>query len=228
MPIKIYRSRLLKLSLVIIAMTQCGIPLKLAAQPGPASPITAVLLNGVTNGLTPDEANSFFSRFQQKLSRFPEVSVSLKSDLAARLNEHDRNALGKCSTVSCVQLLAEKAGFQRVLLCQVTKKGFAYEFHSYEFDVHKPQQLSAIADNAVCHSAGDVEKFITKVATEVGQSMIRHASSPQVVQESKSNVWWYVGTAATLGVAAGVYYFVEHKKENSASPTSLPDPPNFP
>jgi hypothetical protein len=144
------------------------------------------------------------------------------------LNKEDRAALEKCVDVSCVRTLAGKAGFQRVLLCRITKKNSTYQFQSDEFDVKKSQKISEVTDNAVCASTGDVDNFIRKVATRLGQTVTHDTSVPKSLQESKSNLWWYIGSAAAVGVAVGVYFIVEHKKQNSSTPTSLPLPPNFP
>jgi hypothetical protein len=186
------------------------------------------LVSGGASGLSVGETDSFFSNLQGKLSQFAALSVFLKADFAKGLNKEDKAALEKCIDVRCVQTLAGKAGFQRVLLCRITKKNFAYQFQSDEFDVKKAQKLSGITENAVCASAGDVDSFIRKVAIRVGQTVTHDTSVPESLQESKSNLWWYIGSAAAVGVAAGVYFIVEHKKQNSSTPTSLPLPPNFP
>ena len=201
----------------------------LIAQPASSKPtIKVVLLRGGSNGLSARETDSFFSGLQEKLSQFATLSVFVKADIAKGLSKEDKAALEKCSDLNCIRPLAGKAGFQRLLLCKITKKNTAYQFQSDEFDIKKGQKLSEIIDNAVCTSAGDVDNFIRKIAMRVGQSSTHDTSVPESLRESKSNLWWYIGSAATVGVAAGVYYAVSHKKQNSSTPSSLPLPPNFP
>ena len=156
---------------------------------------------------------------------FPSI---LKADFAKGLSKEDRASLEKCVNVGCVQTLAGKAGFQRILLCRITKKNSTYQFQSDEFDVKKAQKLTQVTDNAVCASAGDVDLFIKKLALRIGQTMTHDTAVPESFQGSKSNLWWYIGSAAAVGVAAGAYFIVEHKKQNPSTPSSLPLPPNFP
>lgn len=215
--------------LVFVAALSFMLPTRSVAQPPPSkSTIKVVLISGGTHGLSVGESDSFFSNLQGKLSQFTGLSVFLKADFAKGLNKEDKAALEKCSTISCIQSLAGKSGFQRVLLCRITKRNSAYQFQSDEFDVKKAQRLSELTDNADCSSASDVDNFIRKVAVKVGQTLTHGTSVPESLQESKSNLWWYIGTAAAVGVAAGVYFIVEQKKQNTTTPTSLPLPPNFP
>jgi hypothetical protein len=215
--------------LVFLAAVSLMLPALTFSQPGPSrSAIKVVLVSGGTNGLSAGEADSFFSNFQGKLSQFPGLSVLLKADFAKGLSREDKAVLDKCVDVGCVQSLAGKAGFQRVLLCRVAKKNSSYQFQSDEFDVKKPQKISEITDNAVCTSAEEIDSFVKKAAIRVGQSITHETSAPESLQESKSNLWWYIGSAAVVGAAAGVYFIVEHKKQNSSTPSSLPLPPNFP
>ncbi len=219
----------LKCLLLIIPLAVVAVSQRLLAQPAfSKSMIKVVLVSGGASGLSAGEADSFFLSLRAKLSEFTSLSVLLKADFAKGLSKENRAALEKCSDVSCVQTLAAKAGFQRVLLCRITKKNSTYQFQSDEFDAKKPQKLSGITDNAVCASAGDVDNFIRKIAIRVGQTVTHDASIPETLQESKSNLWWYIGSAAAVGVAAGVYVIVEHKKQNPSTPASLPLPPNFP
>lgn len=205
------------------------LPPRLTAQPTSSkSTIKVVVVSGGASGLSAGETDSFFSNLQGKLSQFSALSVFLKADLARGLNKEDRAALEKCGDVSCVQSIAGKAGFQRVLLCRITKKNSMYQFQSDEFDVKRPQKLSEVTDNAACASAGDVDLFIREVAIRVGQTVTHDTSVPESLQESKSDLWWYIGSAAVVGVAAGVYYVVAHKKQSSGTPSSLPLPPNLP
>jgi len=215
--------------LVIIAAILAAVSQQVSAQPAVTkSAMKVVIVSGGANGLSAGESDMFFSNLRGKLEQFPGLMVILKADFAKGLSKEDRTALDKCADVSCVQSLAAKAGFQRVLLCRVTKKSTTYQFQSDEFDVRKPQKISEVTDNAVCGSSEDVEAFVRKVAVRVGQSMTNGTSVPEALQESKSNLWWYIGSAAVVGAAAGVYFIVEHKKQNSGSPSSLPLPPNFP
>ena len=215
--------------LAFIAAISIMLPTRSIAQSPPSkSMIKVILISGGTSGLSVGESDYFFANLQGKLSQFTSLSVFLKGDFAKGLNKEDKAALEKCSSISCVQSIAGKAGFQRVLLCRITKKNSAYQFQSDEFDVKKAQRLSEITENAVCASDGDVDLFIRKVAVKVGQALTHGTSVPESLQESKSNLWWYIGSAAAVGVAAGVYFIVEHKKQNSNTPTSLPLPPNFP
>ena len=224
-----FRVHIHRLLLLCTVAAMFVLPLQLTAQPASSkSTIKVVLVSGGTSGLSAGESDSFFSNLQGKLSQFTALSVFLKADFAKGLNKEDRAALEKCEDVACVQTLAGKAGFQKILLCRITKKNSVYQFQSDEFDVKKAQKLSEVTDNAVCASAGDVDLFIRKVAMRVGQTMTHNTSVPESLQESKSNLWWYIGSAAVVGVAAGVYYVVEHKKQNSSTPRSLPLPPNLP
>jgi len=215
--------------LVVLAAILFILPNQSIAQPPPSkSTIKVVLISGGTSGLSVGESDYFFSTLQRKLSQFTSLSVFLKADFAKGLNKEDKAALEKCSSISCVQSIAGKAGFQKVLLCRIIKKNSAYQFQSDEFDVKKVQRLSEITDNADCSSASDVDNFIREAAVKVGQMLTHGTSVPESLQESKSNLWWYIGTAAAVGVAAGVYFNVEHQKQNNTTPTSLPLPPNFP
>ena len=215
--------------LVFLAAVSFMLPDLSYSQPAPSrSMIKVVLVSGGTSGLAAGEADSFFSNLQGQLSQFPGLSVVLKADFAKGLSREDRAVLDKCVDVGCVQTLAGKAGFQRVLLCRVAKKNSSYQFQSDEFDVKKSQKISEITDNAVCTSAEEINSFVRKSAIRVGQSMTHESSVPETLQEPKSNLWWYIGSAAVVGAAAGVYFIVEHKKQNAAAPTSLPLPPDFP
>ncbi len=223
---KVHKQRLL---LLCTAAAIFVFPLRINAQPSSsASAIKVVLVNGGTSGLSAGETDSFFSNLQRKLSQFASLSVYLKADFAKGLSKEDRASLEKCVNVGCVQTLAGKAGFQRILLCRITKKNSTYQFQSDEFDVKKAQKLTQVTDNAVCASAGDVDLFIKKLALRIGQTMTHDTAVPESFQGSKSNLWWYIGSAAAVGVAAGAYFIVEHKKQNPSTPSSLPLPPNFP
>ncbi len=223
------RIRQPRLLLVLMAIALNAIQSPLTAQPAtPKSAIKVVLLSSGTSGLSMEQADSFFSSLREKLSQFITLSVSLKSDLARGLTKEERTALEKCSDVNCMQPLAAKAGFQRLLLCKLTVKNTAYLFQLSEFDVKRSQKLSEISDNAICTTTEQVESFIKKIAIKVGQTTAHETSVPESLQESKSNVWWYVGSAVTVGVAAGVYYLVSRPKESSTLPKSLPFPPDLP
>ncbi len=215
--------------MTIIAAAVIAASQPLSAQlPQSKSPIRLVVVSGGVNGLSAAESDAFFLNFQSKLSQFPNLSVYLKTDFAKGLNKEDRAALDKCADVSCVQSLAGKAGFQRVLLCRITKRNSSYQFQSDEYDVKKPQKISEVTDNGVCTSSDEVDGFVRKAAIRVGQSVTHETSVPEALQESKSNLWWYIGSAAVVGVAAGVYILAEHKKSSTTAPSSLPLPPNFP
>ena len=216
--------------LLLVAVTVMFVlpPLMTAQSASSKSTIKVVLVSGGASGLSAGETDSFFSNLRGKLSQFASLSVLLKAEFARGLKKEDRAALEKCADVGCIQSLAGKAGFQRVPLCRITKKNSAYQFQADEFDVKKAQKLSGMTDNAECASAGDVDVFIRKVATRIGQALTHDTSVPESLRESKSNLWWYIGSAAAVGVAAGVYFIVEHKKQNSNTPSSLPLPPNFP
>ncbi len=224
-----FKIRNLRLLVISTVAAMFMLPPRLAAQPASSkSTIQVLVVSGGASGLSAGETDSFFSNLQGKLSQFSALSVFLKADLARGLKKEDRAALEKCVDVSCVQSIARKAGFLRVLLCRITKKNSTYQFQSDEFDVRKAQKLSQVTDNAVCASAGDVDLFIRKVAIKVGQTVTHDTSVPEALQESNSNLWWYIGSAAVVGVAAGVYYVVAHKKQSSSTPSSLPLPPNLP
>lgn len=219
------RHRRLTLILVVAALNV--IQASLTAQPAATkSAIKIVLLSHGTSGLSKEQEESFFSSLRGKLSQYVTLSVSLKPDFAKVLNKEDKAVLEKCSDVSCLQPLAAKAGFQRLLLCKITVKNTAYIFQSSEFDVKRSQQLSEVSDNAICTTTGQIETFIRRIAIKVGQTTAR--DTPESLQESKSNVWWYVGSAVTVGVAAGVYFLVSRPKESSTTPKSLPFPPDLP
>ena len=218
-----------KIVVIVVVAAMSVLSSQLTAQPASSkSTVKVVLVSGGTSGLSAGESDSFFSNLQEKLSQFAPLSVFLKADFAKGLNKEDRAALQKCGNVGCVQALAARAGFQRVLLCRITKKNSAYQFQADEFDVRKAQKLSQVIDNALCTSAVDVDLFIKKVAIKVGQTVTHDTTVPESLQESKSNLWWYIGSAAAVGVAAGVYFIVQHKKQNSNTPGSLPLPPNLP
>jgi len=199
----------------------------LTAQPAaPKSAIKIALLSSGTTGLSREQEDAFFSSLRGKLSQTPALSFSLKSDLAKGLNKEDKAALEKCSDVSCLQPLAAKAGFQRILLCKLTVKKTAYVFQSSEYDVKKSPPLSEMNDNAICATADQVETFVRRIAAKVGQTAGH--DTPESLQESKSNLWWYVGSAVTVGVAGGIYFLAAHKKETTSGPKSLPFPPDLP
>jgi hypothetical protein len=224
-----FKMRTLRLLVISAVAAMFMLPPRLTAQHvSSRSTIKVVVVSGGASGLSAGETDSFFSNLQGKLSQFSDLSVFLKADLARGLKKEDRAALEKCGDVSCVQSIAGKAGFQRVLLCRITKKNSTYQFQSDEFDVRKAQKLSRVTDNAVCASAGDVDLFIRKVAVRVGQTVTHDTSVPEALQESNSNLWWYIGSAVVVGVAAGAYYVVAHKKQSSSTPGSLPLPPNLP
>ncbi|MGA7162307.1 MAG: hypothetical protein WBZ48_15025 [Bacteroidota bacterium] len=215
--------------LILATAILCIIPPQLTAQPAPSrSTIKIVLLRGGSSGLSAGETESILVSLKEKLSQFDALTVSFKADIAKGLSKEDKAALDKCSDLTCLRPLAGKAGFQRLLLCRITKKNSAYQFQSDEYDVKKNEKLSQVTDNAVCNSAGDLDNFTRRIAIRVGQAATHEASIPEALQESKSNLWWYIGSAATVVVAGGVYYIVSHKKQNSANPSSLPLPPTFP
>ncbi|HTY10595.1 MAG TPA: hypothetical protein VMF88_05950 [Bacteroidota bacterium] len=213
--------------LLLVAAVTLVAP-RLSAQDAPKPSIKAVLVSGGVAGMSAGESESFFSSFKDKLSQFPDLAVMLKADFGKGLKKEDKAALDKCEDVACIQSLAAKSGFQRVLLLRVTKKNSTYQLQSDEFDVKRPQKLSGITDNAVCASADEVNLFIRKAAIKVGQAVTHDTSVPEGLQESRSKLWWYVGSAVVVGVAVGVYFIVEHKKGSSSTPSSLPLPPNFP
>ncbi len=204
-------------------------PLRLAGQSVAAgSTVNVVLLRGAAAGMSAKDADSFYSSLQGELAQFAELKVYAKADLARGLNKEENASFAKCSDLTCLQSFARKAGMQRMLLVRITKKNTSYQFQSDEYDVTKLQRLSGVSENAECESGDDVEHFIRKAAIKVGQAATHDASVPESLQESKSNLWWYIGGAATVGIGAGVYYAVSHKKSSSTSPTSLPLPPDFP
>jgi len=204
-------------------------PLQLAGQPAtPVPAIKVVLLRGGASGLSAKEADSFYSSLQGELAQFASLKVYSKPDLARGLSKEEIAALNKCSDLSCMESYARKAGMERMLLIRITKKNNTYQFQSDEYDAVKFQKLSDISENEVCETGEEVEHFVKAMAIKVGQNTTHDSTVPESLQESKSNLWWYVGGAATVGVAAGVYLSVSHKKSTSTSPTSLPLPPEFP
>jgi len=216
----------LQILLVVTAAVFVSSPIR--AQDAPRASIKVVVVSGGVSGMSPAESNSFFSSFREKLSQFSELEIVLKADFAKGLKKEDKAALDKCTDITCIQSLAARSGFQRVLLLRVTKKNSAYQLQSDEFDVKKPQKLSGITDNAVCTSEDEVDLFIRRAAIKMGQAMTHDTSIPEGLQESKSNLWWYVGSAVVVGAAAGTYFILAHKKANSSTSTSLPLPPSFP
>ena len=157
---------------VIIAAVFAAVSQQVSAQSAPSkSAMKVVIVSGGTSGLSAGEADLFFSNLRGKLEEFPGLTVILKADFAKGLSKGDKVALDKCADVSCVQSLAGKAGFHRVLLCRVTKKNSTYQFQSDEFDVNKPQKISEVTENAVCSSTEEVDSFVKKAALRIGQSI---------------------------------------------------------
>jgi hypothetical protein len=223
---RISQQRILALLTAISLL--CGTP-RLAGQPAASSStIKVLLLRGASSGLSAKETDSFYSRLQGGLAQFTSLSIYGEADLARRLNKDEKIAFAKCSNLNCIQPFARKMGIQRILLCKLAKQNNEYQFLSDEYDVNNSQKLSETTEDADCASAQDVQHFIKRVATKVGQTTTHDTSVPEALQESKSNLWWYIGGAATVGVAAGVYLSVSHKKSSSGSPSSLPLPPDFP
>ena len=214
---------------ILVAFALFAVQLPLVAQSSPAKPATrAVLLNGGTSGLTKEQAETFFADLSGKLSQFPSFSVFLRGDIAKQLSAVDRVIFDKAGDLKSMQPILSKSGAQRLLFCKVTKKEDVYQFQSVEYDVTTLQKLSEVADNTICSTADELADFISGIAIKVGQKALHTASIPASLQKPKSNLWWYVGSAVTVGVAAGVYFLVAKSKQSSSSPKSLPGPPNFP
>lgn len=190
-------------------------------------PVKCLLVNGGANGLTAAESDSLLANLRGKLSQFPSLSIQLRSEFAKGLTKDEKAAVDKCTDVNCLLRPASKAGMQRILLCRLSKKNGAYTIQSDEYELAKGQKVSSTVHGAVCEDAEEIDDFLRDAAVKIGQTLTHSNAIPAQLQASKSNLWWYVGSAATIGVAAGVYLLVS-KPKTSAAPQSLPLPPGLP
>lgn len=223
-----YFQRIPAIPLILVILAIMVIPVILVAQiQAPRSGIKVVLVEGGSSGMTKQQLESFTANLQTKLSQFSSLSVSFKTEIGKGLTKDERPAFDKCGEPNCLSQYAAKSGMQRLLLFKVTRKEDAYQFSSTEYDVKKSQKLSVVSENAECSSTEELNEFVRAVAVKVGQAVAHVSTVPESLQPQKSNLWWYVGSAAGVGAAAIVYLVVSHSKE-SAPPKSLPNPPDLP
>ena len=201
----------------------------LNAQEVPAKgPMKCLMVNGGGSGLTAAESDNLLAQLRGKLSHFTSLSTQLRGEFAKSLTKDEKAAVDKCSDINCLLRPASKAGFQRILLCRFSKKNAAYTIQSVEYELAKGQKISSTVHTGVCEDAEALDDFLRDAAVKIGQSLTHSNAIPAQLEASKSNLWWYIGTAATLGITAGVYLLVSKPKQPSATPQSLPLPPGLP
>ena len=213
---------------VLLLGAWCVLRPALMAQPSPQPALKILLLNAGSSGVSNAQAAFFLLSLQQKISHFPLLAVSLKGDFLLGLTKEESAAFEKCSTVQCIQPFAAAAGFRRLLLCKLTKTNTVYKFQATEYDIDKLKKISTISDTVNCQATWDVDKLTWKIARKIEQTYAHGIPSPDSLQQSKSNAWWYIGSAVGVGVAAGVYFLTLQPKESSSLPKSLPLPSDLP
>ncbi|HTX19925.1 MAG TPA: hypothetical protein VMG34_14820 [Bacteroidota bacterium] len=216
--------------LLLVAGLLSVFPLKTSAQTGASkASVRVVLVRGANPGMAPKDADLFYATLKGELGQFTSLSVYVRSDLERGLSAAERTEFERCVELGCLLSYARRAGMHYVLLCALTRKENNYRFQADLYDAAKSQRTSSFVHDALCASQEEMERFTKDVAVKVGEGITHDEEIPESLKEQGSNLWWYVGSAATVGVAAGVYFGVAHKKSTTpASPSSLPFPPDFP